>query len=326
MSNEILIYTDDNGEIDLTVSLENDTVWLSQKQMVELFGRDKSVISRHIKNIFKDIELDENAVVAKNATTASDGKTYIVEYYNLDMIISLGYRVNSKRATQFRKWATNILKEYVIKGYVLNQKKIKDTNLQELTSTIELIKNSLEHKIIQNDEAKGLFDIINNYAKSWSLLQSYDEDNIETTQSTSIQKFTLQYSEIKNAINQLKTELMKKGEATELFGNEKNNELEGIIGNIYQTFGGDDLIPSVEEKAGNLLYYVIKDHPFSDGNKRIGSFLFILFLSKNNILYKQNGELRINDNALVSLALLTASSDPKQKELMVKLVVNLLGD
>ena len=326
MSNEILIYTDDNGEIDLTVSLENDTVWLSQKQMVELFGRDKSVISRHIKNIFKDIELDENAVVAKNATTASDGKTYIVEYYNLDMIISLGYRVNSKRATQFRKWATNILKEYLIKGYVLNQKKIKDTNLQELTSTIELIKNSLEHKIIQNDEAKGLFDIINNYAKSWSLLQSYDEDNIETTQSTSIQKFTLQYSEIKNAINQLKTELMKKGEATELFGNEKNNELEGIIGNIYQTFGGDDLIPSVEEKAGNLLYYVIKDHPFSDGNKRIGSFLFILFLSKNNILYKQNGELRINDNALVSLALLTASSDPKQKELMVKLVVNLLGD
>jgi len=326
MNSEILIYTDDKGEVDLTVSLENDTVWLNQKQMVELFGRDKSVISRHIKNIFKDIELDENAVVAKNATTASDGKIYIVEYYNLDMIISLGYRVNSKRATQFRKWATNILKEYLIKGYALNQKRLKDTNLQELTSTIELIKNSLEHKTIQNDEAKGLFDIINNYAKSWSLLQSYDEDNLETTQSTSIQKFTLQYSEIKNAINQLKTELIKKGEATELFGNEKNNELEGIIGNIYQTFGGDDLIPSVEEKAGNLLYYVIKDHPFSDGNKRIGSFLFILFLSKNNILYKQNGELIINDNALVSLALLTASSDPKQKELMVKLVVNLLGD
>jgi prophage maintenance system killer protein len=326
MSNEVLIYTDDNGEIDLTVSLENDTVWLSQKQMEALFSRERSVITKHINNVFKEGELDKNTVCAIFAHTASDSKKYNVKYYNLDVIISVGYRVKSKRGTQFRIWATNILKEYLIKGYALNQKRLKDTNLQELTSTIELIKNSLEHKTIQNDEAKGLFDIINNYAKSWSLLQSYDEDNIETTQSTSIQKFTLQYSEIKNAINQLKTELMKKGEATELFGNEKNNELEGIIGNIYQTFGGDDLIPSVEEKAGNLLYYVIKDHPFSDGNKRIGSFLFILFLSKNNILYKQNGELRINDNALVSLALLTASSDPKQKELMVKLVVNLLGD
>ncbi len=329
MNSEVLIYTDDNGEIDLTVSLENDTVWLNQKQMVELFGRDKSVISRHIKNIFKDNELNENSSVAKNATVQFEGKREVlreVEYYNLDMIISLGYRVNSKRATEFRKWATKILKEYMIKGYVLNQKKIKDTNLQELTSTIELIKNSLAHKTIQNDEAKGLFDIINNYAKSWSLLQSYDEDSLESRQSTATQKFTLNYNDVKKAINQLKIELMKKGEATQLFGNEKNNELEGIIGNIYQTFGGDDLIPSVEEKAGNLLYYVIKDHPFSDGNKRIGSFLFILFLSKNNILYKANAELRINDNALVSLALLTASSDPKQKELMVKLVVNLLSE
>ena len=210
MNSEVLIYTDDNGEIDLTVSLENDTVWLNQKQMVELFGRDKSVISRHIKNIFKDTELDENSVVAKNATTASDGKVYIVEYYNLDMIISLGYRVNSKRATEFRKWATKILKEYLIKGYVLNQKRLKDTNLQELTSTIELIKNSLEYKTIQNDEAKGLFDIINNYAKSWSLLQSYDEDSIEIRQSTATQKFTLNYNDVKKAINQLKIELMKK--------------------------------------------------------------------------------------------------------------------
>jgi len=320
MSNEILIYTDEKGEIDLTVSLENDTVWLNQ--MEELFGRERSVITKHINNIFKEGELDKNIVCAIFAHTASDSKKYNVKYYNLDVIISVGYRVKSKRGTQFRIWATNILKEYLIKGYALNQKRLKETQLQELTSTIELIKNSLEHKTIQNDEAKGLFDIINNYAKSWSLLQSYDEDNLETTQSTSIQKFTLQYNEIKIAINQLKTELMKKSEATELFGNEKNNELEGIIGNIYQTFGGDDLIPSVEEKAGNLLYYVIKDHPFSDGNKRIGSFLFILFLSKNNILYKQNGELRINDNALVSLALLTASSDPKQKELMVKLVID----
>ena len=326
MKSEILIYTDEKGEIDLTVSLENNTVWLSQKQMGELFERDKSVISRHIKNIFKDVELNENAVVAKNATTANDGKTYIVEYYNLDMIISLGYRVNSKRATEFRKWATKIIKEYLIKGYALNQKRFKEIQLKELTHTIELIKNSLEHKTIQNDEAKGLFDIINNYAKSWSLLQSYDEDSLESLRGTTKQNFVLNYNDIKRSIAELKMELIKKGEATSLFGNEKNNELAGIIGNIYQTFGGDDLIPTLEEKAGNLLYYIIKDYPFSDGNKRIGSFLFILFLSKNNLLYKLNGELRINDNALVSLALLTASSDPKQKELMVKLVVNLLGD
>ena len=224
MSNEVLIYTDDNGEIDLTVSLENDTVWLNQKQMGELFGRDKSVISRHIKNIFKNNELGENSTVAKNATVQFEGKREVlreVEYYNLDMIISLGYRVNSKRATEFRKWATKILKEYLIKGYALNQKRLKDTNLRELTSTIELIKNSLEHKTIQNDEAKGLFEIINNYAKSWSLLQSYDEDRLETKQSTSTQKFTLNYNDVKKAINQLKTELMKKSEATELFGNEK---------------------------------------------------------------------------------------------------------
>ena len=326
MSNEILIYTDEKGEIDLTVSLENDTVWLNQKQMGELFEKNTKTINEHIGNVFKDGELEKNRVIRNFQITASDGKNYNVNHYNLDVIISVGYRVKSKRGTQFRIWATDILKKYLIQGYALNQKRLKETQLQELTQTIELIKNSLEYKTIQDDEAKGLFDIINNYAKSWSLLQSYDEDNLETTQSTSIQKFTLQYNEIKIAINQLKTELMKKGEATELFGNEKNNELEGIIGNIYQTFGGDDLIPSVEEKAGNLLYYVIKDHPFSDGNKRIGSFLFILFLSKNNILYKLNGELRINDNALVSLALLTASSDPKQKDLMVKLVMNLLSE
>ena len=326
MSNEVLIYTDENGEINLDVSLENDTVWLSQKQMTELFGRDKSVISRHIKNIFKDEELDENSVVAKNATTASDSKTYIVEYYNLDMIISLGYRVNSKRATVFRKWATKILKEYLVKGYSINQKKFQQKQLHELTSTIELIKNSLENKTIENDEAKGLFDIINNYAKSWSLLQSYDEDSLTSLHGTTEERFALKYQETKQAIEQLKAELMRKGEATYLFGNEREGALDGILGNIYQTFGGEDLIPSVEEKAGNLLYYIIKDHPFSDGNKRVGSFLFILFLNKNSLLHKPNGELRINDNALVSLALLIASSDPRQKDLMVKLVVNLLGD
>ncbi|MDA3909487.1 MAG: virulence protein RhuM/Fic/DOC family protein [Sulfurimonas sp.] len=329
MSNEVLIYTDENGEINLDVSLENETVWLSQKQMGELLDKNTKTINEHIKNIYKEQELEENSTIRKFQTVQVEGKREVkrdVNYYNLDVIISVGYRVKSKRGTQFRIWATKILKEYLIEGYSINQKRFQQKQLNELSSTIELIKNSLENKNIENDEAKGLFDIINNYAKSWSILQSYDEDSLASIQGTTQHRFTLEYKEIKQAIEQLKSQLIKRGEATPLFGNEKDDSLEGIIGNIYQTFGGDDLIPSVEAKAGNLLYYIIKDHPFSDGNKRIGSFLFILFLSRNNLLYKPNGELRINDNALVSLALLTATSDPKQKELMVKLVVNLLGN
>ncbi|MCF6340052.1 MAG: virulence RhuM family protein [Sulfurimonas sp.] len=329
MNNEVLIYTDKNGEINLDVSLENETVWLSQKQMGVLLDKNIRTINEHIKNIYKEQELEENSTIRNFRIVQMEGTREInrdVNYYNLDVIISVGYRVKSKKGTQFRIWATKILKEYLIKGYSVNQKKFQQRQLHELTSTIELIKNSLENKSIENDEVKGLFDIINNYAKSWSLLQSYDEDSLMSLQGTTEQKIKLEYKEIKQAIDKLKAELMKKGEATYLFANEKDDSLKGIIGNIYQTFGGDDLIPSTEEKAANLLYYTIKDHPFSDGNKRVGSFLFILFLSKNNLLYKPNGELRINDNALVSLALLTASSDPKQKELMVKLVVNLLGD
>ncbi len=323
MSSDVLIYTDEDGEISLDVSLENDTVWLSQKQMESLFDRDQSVISRHLNNIFKDDELDKKSNMQKVHIANSDKP---VSFYNLDVIISLGYRVNSKKATQFRKWATKILKEYLINGYSINQKRVQQKQLNELTATIELIKNSIENKELKSDETKGLFEIINNYAKSWALLQSYDEDSLQVLVGTEEEKFILDYDEARMVITELKKELVQKGEATYLFGNEKADELKGIVRNIYQTFGGVDLIPSVEGKAASLLYYVIKDHPFSDGNKRIGSFLFILFLSKNGLLYKTNGELRINDNALVSLALLIASSDPKQKELMVKLVVNLLGD
>ncbi|NCD12011.1 MAG: hypothetical protein EOL93_05630 [Epsilonproteobacteria bacterium] len=322
----VILYTDEKGQVNLEVSLENETVWLSQKQLCELFDRDKSVISRHIKNIYKEGELDEISVVAKNATTASDGKTYSVEFYNLDMIVSLGYRVNSKRATEFRKWATNVLKQYLIKGYALNHQRINAQSLNELTATMELVRKSIESKELSSNEAKGLLDIINNYAKTWALLQGYDSDALHALQGTLNQRFILDYDEAKHAIFELKKDLMAKGDATELFGNEKAGEFKGALLNIYQTFGGVDLLPSIEEKAANLLYYVIKDHAFSDGNKRIGSFLFILFLHKNGIAYKANGEPKINDNALVSLALLVASSDSSQKELMVKLITNLLSE
>ena len=323
METKIVIYEDVNGEIKLDVSLENDTLWLSQKQLEVLFDRDKSVISRHIKNIFKDEELDKNSVVAKNATTATDGKIYQVEYYNLDMIISLGYRVNSKRATSFRVWATKILKDYIINGYSINNKRLQQKGLKELNETISLLKNTISNAQIELNEAKGLLDVILNYSRTWTLLQGYDEDSLKIDFVSKEAKFILDSDEAKNYIAQLKDELIKKGEATELFGREKAGEFEGILRNIYQTFGGIDLLESVEEKAANLLYYIIKGHPFNDGNKRIGAFMFILFLSKNNMLYKSNGELKINDNALVALSLMTAKSDPKQKDTIINLIVNI---
>ena len=324
METKIVIYEDVNGEIKLDVSLENDTLWLSQKQLEVLFDRDKSVISRHIKNIFKDEELDKNSVVAKNATTATDGKIYQVEYYNLDMIISLGYRVNSKRATSFRVWATKILKDYIINGYSINNKRLQQRGLKELNEIISLLKDTISNAQIELNEAKGLLDVILNYSRTWTLLQGYDEDTLKIDFVSKEAKFILDSDEAKNYIAQLKDELIKKGEATELFGREKAGEFEGILRNIYQTFGGVDLLESVEEKAANLLYYIIKGHPFNDGNKRIGAFMFILFLSKNNMLYKSNGELKINDNALVALSLMTAKSDPKQKDTIINLIVNIL--
>ena len=324
METKIVIYEDANGEIKLDVSLEKDTLWLSQKQLEVLFDRDKSVMSRHIKNIFKDEELDKNSVVAKNATTATDGKIYQVEYYNLDMIISLGYRVNSKRATSFRVWATKILKDYIINGYSINNKRLQQKGLKELNETISLLKDTISNAQIELNEAKGLLDVILNYSRTWTLLQGYDEDSLKIDFVSKEAKFILDSDEAKNYIAQLKDELIKKGEATELFGREKAGEFEGILRNIYQTFGGIDLLESVEEKAANLLYYIIKGHPFNDGNKRIGAFMFILFLSKNNMLYKSNGELKINDNALVALSLMTAKSDPKQKDTIINLIVNIL--
>jgi len=319
---EIVIYED--GNVELKTVVENESIWLSQKQLCELFGRDKSVVSRHINNIFKSEELDKHSVVAKNATTAKDGKTYQVDYYNLDMIISLGYRINSLQATKFRQWATKVLKNYLIDGYALNQKQIQQTKLQELEQTISLIKQGLENRELSLQEAKGFVEIVSNYAKSWALLQGYDEQSLEEVTQTCESRFVLDYDEANEAIAELKRTLIAKGEATELFGQEKAGEFKGNLLNIYQTFGGVDLLASVEQKAANLLYYVIKGHPFNDGNKRIGAYLFVLFLHKNGILYKTNGEAKINDNALASLALLVATSAPEQKDIIIKLVMNML--
>ncbi len=322
----VILYTDEQGHVSLEVTLEHETLWLNQAQMAELFGTKQPAISKHLSNIFKSGELNKNSVHSILEYTASDGKTYETSFYNLDAVLSVGYRVNSKNATQFRIWASKILKEYLIKGYALNHQRINAQSLNKLTATMELVRKSIESKEVSSNEAKGLLDIINNYAKTWALLQGYDSDALHALQGTLNQRFILDYDEAKDAISELKKDLMTKGDATELFGNEKAGEFKGALLNIYQTFGGVDLLPSIEEKAANLLYYVIKDHAFSDGNKRIGSFLFILFLHKNGIAYKPNGEPKINDNALVSLALLVAASEPSQKELMVKLITNLLSE
>lgn len=329
IEDKVVLYSDINGEIKIEVSLENDTVWLSQKQMSVLFDKNVKTINEHIGNIFKEGELEEDSTVRNFRIVQTEGSREVereIASYNLDVIISVGYRVKSTRGTQFRIWANKILRDYVVRGYAINQQRLSQKGLHELTATMELVRNSIEAKEISSDEAKGLFDIINGYAKTWALLQGYDSNDLEEPIGTTKQNFILDYDEAKNAIDCLKSELMKKGEATELFGNEKAGEFKGALLNIYQTFGGVDLLPSVEEKAANLLYYVIKDHTFSDGNKRIGSFLFILFLHKNGITYKQNGESKISDNALVSLALLTAASDANQKELMIKLIINLLNE
>ncbi len=322
---EIVIYKSKGGKTSLEVKLEKDTVWLSQKQMAELFDCSTDNISLHLKNIFKSKELDKNQVTEDSSVTATDGKKYKVKQFNLDAIISIGYRINSIRGTQFRVWASQVLKDHLIKGYTINPKRLPETNLRELEEAIALIKNTIQTKQLTNDESTGLLKVITDYANSWILLQKYDSNKLEDPKKKHKPKYELTYKKAIEAISKLKADLKSKKEASDLFGNERDESFEGIIGNIYQTFGGEDLYPSIEDKASHLLYFIIKDHPFTDGNKRIGAFLFILFLSNNGYLFKANGERKINDNALVALALLIAESNPKQKDTMIKLVMNFLN-
>ena len=312
-----------DGEIEVLPKIKDESIWVTQKQLCELFERDKSVISRHIRNIFKSGELDKNATVAKFATVQKEGDREVVreiEYYNLDVIISVGYRVNSKRATKFRQWATSVLKEYILKGYVVNKKR-----LDEFEKEISLLIKTIKSSNLKEAEAKGFLDIITKYAKSWILLNKYDENALEFPKGKKA-KFILDYDEAKENIEKLKSDLISKKEATELFGMERENSFKGILRNIYQTFAGEELLPTIEEKAANLFYYIVKDHPFVDGNKRIGAFMFVLFLSKNNYLYDKEGKIKINSNALVSLALLIAHSNPNEKDLIIKLIMNLISE
>jgi prophage maintenance system killer protein len=316
------LYQSEDGDTSVDVHLKDETVWLTLNQMAELLDRDKSVISRHLGNIFQTGELAREAVVAKNATTASDGKTYQVDYYNLDAIISVGYRVNSKRGTQFRIWATTILKDHLLRGYSLNRRRLAEKGVEEVRQVLSLLAGILESHNLVSDEGLAVLEVVNRYARTWQLLLQYDENNLPAPETKHVTKSSLEIDKARQAIAALKKELMVRKEASEIFGQERGNALSGIIGAVQQTFGGKDLYPSVEEKAAHLLYFVIKDHPFTDGNKRIGSFLFLLFLKKNDLLDQKS----FSNKALVALALLTAASEPGQKELMVRLIVNLVSE
>lgn len=324
-SDQIIIYEDKNGQISVDVVLRDEMVWLNLTQLSELFVRDKSVISRHIKNILKEQELSEISTVAKFATVQAEGNKSVtrqLEYYNLDMIISVGYRVNSRKAVEFRKWASNILKDYLIKGYSVNYKKIMRKELEELKQTVLLLSNTLLNQNLVNETGSELLNLIRTYTKTWDILLKYDENRLELPKSgkSGISR-VLKYKEAKLAIINLKTELLQKSEASNLFGQEREKALDGIIGSLYQTFGGDDLYPSIEEKAAHLIYFIIKDHPFNDGNKRIGCLLFLLFLSINEFKLTS-----VSPESLTALALLIAESDPKHKKVIIRLVINLLNE
>lgn len=322
-NNKILIYKTESGQYTVDVLLDGDTVWLTQNQMAELFDKSKSTINEHIQNIYDEKELVLYETMRKFGI--SEFSTKPTNYYNLDIIISVGYRVKSLRGTQFRIWATRTLKEHLLKGYTLNQKRLAETGVKELESALQFIKQASDRRQLTSEEAQGLLEVITKYAKSWLLLKTYDEDSLPQT-TGQVPRFSLTYEYALSAIIKLKKVLMDKNEASDLFGNEREHGLDAVLGNLEQSFGDQELYPTLEEKAAHLLYFIIKDHPFSDGNKRIASLLFIHYLNKNNHLYKTNGEMLINDNALVALALLIAESEPKSKDLMISLIKNLLSE
>lgn len=314
INNELIIFTSNDSNIVVDVVLKNDTVWLTQKQIANLFEKERSVITKHIRNVFNEQELDKESNV-QNLHIANSDKP--VAFYNLDVIISVGYRVKSKRGVEFRRWANQVLKDYILKGYALNHN-IIDTTHKEYQQILGLLGNTLINNQLVTTQGQNILSLIKDYAATWSALLQYDEDRLAIPNTTHKNSLSLDYASSISAITEFKNSLLAIGEATMLFGNERNEQLQSILANLDQTMFGEELYQSVEEKAANLLYMVIKDHPFSDGNKRIGSFLFVLYLQLNKL------STDINSIGLTSLALLVAESDPTQKDLIIRLIINLL--
>ena len=322
--NKIIIYQSEDGHTRIDVRLENDTVWLTQAQMVELFQTTKQNVSLHVNNVFREHELERGSTVKEYLTVQTEGKRVIsrkVKYYNLDVIISVGYRVKSKRGTAFRIWARKILKDYLIKGYAVNDN-IRREQIGELRQLVGILGRAIQSQpMMPSEDSQALFDVVTDYAYALDTLDNYDYERLVIEKTTQEERFHATYEK---AINEIEG-LRKKFGGSDLFGNEKDDSFKSSIGQIYQTFGGEELYPSVEEKAAMLLYLVTKNHSFSDGNKRIAATLFLWFLNNNRILYREDGTKRLADNTLVALTLMIAESKPEEKDVMVKVVVNLIN-
>ena len=319
---QVVIYQTEDGQTQIDVRLENETVWLTQAQMAELFDKDRTVIGRHIRNIYKEEELEQDITCAKFAHMGSEGdQRYEYTAYNLDVIISVGYRVNSKRGVKFRQWANRVLKEYLIKGYAVNDR-IRKEQIGELRQLVGVLGRTIQKQsLISTDETNALFDVVTDYTYALDTLDNYDYERLTIEKTTKEEPFHATYENAMEAIKGLR----EKFGSSSLFGNEKDDSFKSSIGQIYQTFGAEELYPSVEEKAAMLLYLVTKNHSFSDGNKRIAATLFLWFLNNNGILYREDGSKRLTDSTLVALTLMIAESKTEEKDVMVKVVVNLIN-
>ena len=320
--NKIVIYQTEDGQTQIDVRLENETIWLTQKQIAELFGTKRPAITKHLKNIYFSEELDEASTCSILEHMGNDGKQmYNTKYYNLDAILSVGYRVNSKNATRFRQWANRVLKDYIVKGYAVNEC-VRKEQIGELRQLVVMLGRTIQNQpILSTDETNALFEVVTDYTYALDTLDNYDYERLSIDKTTKEEPFHATYENAMEAINGLRE---KFGGST-LFGNEKDDSFKSSIGQIYQTFGGEELYPSVEEKAAMLLYLVTKNHSFSDGNKRIAATLFLWFLNNNGILYREDGSKRFADNTLVALTLMIAESRTEEKDVMVKVVVNLIN-
>ena len=315
---EIVIFEDATTPVE--VRLEGETVWLTQKQIAELFSKNLRTVSEHIRNIFREGELDENSVIRKFRITAADGKTYQTAHYNLDVIISVGYRVKSQRGVRFRQWATRVLREHLTQGYSLNEHRLAELGLAELEQAVELLGRTLTRQELVTDLGREVVGLILGYARTWRLLQDYDEGDLTVPPGARPARGILGVAEARRALDMLADELRDRGEAGELFARDRGDGLASILGNLEQTMFGEALYGTREERAAHLLYFVIKNHPFSDGNKRSGAFLFLLYLRQEGM------RLTLNEQGLTALTLLIAESDPKAKDLMVRLVMNLVAE
>ena len=318
-TNSIVIYQTNDGETSIDVKFQDETAWLSQAQMSELFQKDRTVIGRHISNIFKEGELERETTCAKFAHVGND-QQYVTTLYNLDVIISVGYRVKSKRGTQFRIWANKVLKQYLLQGYAVNER-IVSQKYDELSQLVKVLGRTIQNQEKLTEDSRSLLDVVVDYTYALDTLDRYDYQELKIEETTEKEAFHATYD---NAMEVIR-ELHRKFGGSNLFGNEKDDSFKSSIGQIYQTFGGVDLYPSVEEKAAMLLYLVTKNHSFSDGNKRIAATLFLWFLNRNGILYNEDGTKRIADNTLVALTLMIAESRTEEKDTMVKVIVNLIN-